>query len=158
MDNYIITNLGRILPRLDLLVVTFDKLKKSYEVPDVQLNESILFQVVVSYFQDIDRFKEYTGAKFANSHKQAAYTFKWISKLRPVQIQGKPNQDIKELMFNSIFAIYASLSFLSPLVLANISDEYFGQLLYFSTYRNISGRHLSSTFYLLEQASRKEFA
>jgi hypothetical protein len=150
MQVYIKNNLERILKRMNSLEEIFSVLKEEFQFINVRLNKNLLFQAVVSYFMDIDRFKEFAETERADRHKQAGYTFKWISKIRPVQINYKQNQPQEELMFNSYFAIHASLHFLKGEAAAEISPKFLKHLIYYSIYRNISGRHFATVFYLLE--------
>ncbi|MBF0378095.1 MAG: hypothetical protein HQK72_11515 [Desulfamplus sp.] len=70
--------------------------------------------MVVSYFDDIDRIKEYhSSIKLADKHKIAAFTAKWIVNMKPIQM-GKElikHKDIKVLA-NELFAFYAIVSIL----------------------------------------------
>ena len=51
----------------------------------LQVNRIILHDVVVSYFHDVKRHKDFHGFRLVDETKQAAFTMKWIAKLRPVQ-------------------------------------------------------------------------
>ena len=143
----------------------FDTLKLMYEsfclslseqtVKTVRLDESILYLVVKSYFDDIYRYKDYTGSKLADQHKQAAYTIKWISKLRPIQIisEFKDNEEI--IWINSTFSIYAGLNFLHVSnIFEHISDSLYETLIYTAQYRYISGKQLAYLLYSMELNAR----
>ena len=129
----------------------FNFIEKNKEIQDyVYLNEDLLNIVVGSYFDDIYRFKEYSNSNFADNHKQAAYTIKWISKIKPIQINKNAPPEKKILVVNSFFALFAGFSFLNENVTNTISTSYLIHLAYSTLYRNISGRQLASTLYALE--------
>lgn len=118
----------------------------------VYLNEVLLYAAVSSYYDDIYRFKDFSCSKWADNHKQAGYTVKWIAKFRPIQIL--PGKDISKTIFtiNSIFALFAGFSFLDTKVADSISQHFYNHLVYLTLYRNLSGKHLASEFYVLECA------
>ena len=119
----------------------------------VRLDRGLLFLVVKSYFDDIYRFKDYTGSKSADRHKQAAYLIKWISKLRPIQIVSEITPYSNEIIWiNSSFSLYVGLIFLDvPNIFASLSDSMYETLMYTTQYRYISGKQLSPLLYLIEK-------
>ena len=122
----------------------------------VLLNKGLLDFAVRCYFDDIMKYKFYADTDRVNQHKQAAYTIKWISKIRPIQILS--DKLTKELIWvNSHFAVFLGMTFLHPSVryYLETDNNYLEQLLYTAQYRNISGRHLASSMYLLEQLAEK---
>jgi uncharacterized small protein (DUF1192 family) len=143
----------------------------------VYLNKGLLRFVVKSYYDDIYRYKDYCGSKWANSHKQAAYTIKWIVKFKPVQI--KENYDNENALnneivdINLIFALVCAFSFLNRNTIDLIFNEkkevdkynlslpleerekegkqsFYDKLLYNLRYRPFSGKQLISIFEALE--------
>jgi hypothetical protein len=125
----------------------------------VCLNRAILAGAIRHYFDDIDRFKDYTGSELADKHKQAAYTIKWIAKLKPIQIKIDTEDDSiyksmqEDLMeINARFAIYAALIlFLDERLIFLISKTVFDHLIYDALFRNISGSQLAFSLYLMER-------
>lgn len=117
----------------------------------IYLNKELLALVITSYFDDIYRFKKYTHSERADQHKQSAYLIKWISKIRPIQIMPNTVVDRKILLVNSSFAIFVGFSFLSLKIPDSITPEYYKHLLYMCQYRDISGRQLANTLYVLEK-------
>lgn len=144
--------------RLQTLRVLFNDFIIARNVQGVvYLNDDLLAIVVKSYFDDIYRIKAYTHSVRLDQHKQSAYLIKWISKIRPIQIL--PNVSIADrriLLINSSFAIFAGFSFLSLKVSNCITPEFYKHLLYMCQYRNISGRQLATTLYVLEQRAESE--
>jgi hypothetical protein len=116
----------------------------------IYLNDDLLNIVVGSYFDDIYRFKDYSNSSLADNHKQAGYTIKWISKIKPIQINQHAPTDKNILLVNSSFALFAGFTFLDKNVTNIISASYLDHLIYSTLYRNISGRQLASTMYVLE--------
>ena len=112
-------NRKKTIFREDLLKHQFDRfIVQQPEIVQkaVYLNNGLLHFVVRSYFDDIFRYKDYSGTKLANHHKQAAYTIKWIVKFKPIQI----NKDFDNEKFldgvimdlNLIFALVCGFSYL----------------------------------------------
>lgn len=118
----------------------------------VYLNDVILYAAVSSYYDDIYRFKDFSCSKWADNHKQAGYMIKWLSKFRPVQI--KQGAEISKTIFtlNSIYALFVGFSFLDREIANSISPHFYNHLVYLTLYRNLSGKHLASEFYVLECA------
>jgi len=133
---------------------------------NVYLNIDLLHAVVRSYYDDIHRYKRFSDTKWANGIKQAAYTIKWISKFRPIQVNKGVYVSID---INLIFALLCGFSFLERETVALIMDEkakidaenakgnddpvnmsFYDNLLYTIRYRQVSGRNLISIFEALE--------
>ena len=165
-------NLKKTYLREELIKQTFDEfiLQKPERVQKaVYLNMGILRLVVKSYFDDIYRYKDYSGTKLANQHKQAAYTIKWIVKFKPIQIKEEYDneKDLNDVIMdiNLIFALICGFSFLSEKSIALIAKEkenkekenkeekeqsFYDKLLYTLRYRPFSGKQLISIFEALE--------
>jgi len=143
----------------------------------VYLNNALLHLVVRSYYDDIHRFKDYSGSMWANRHKQAAYTIKWIVRFKPVQIRQEFDNekyiDNEILDINLTFALMCGFSFLGRKVIDLISSEkkevdtynlslssekkesekresFYDKLLYDLRYRPYSGKQMISIFEALE--------
>jgi len=159
-------NVKKTFLREELLKQIFDKfiLQKTETVRKaVYLNMGLLRFVVKSYFDDIYRYKDYSGTKLANQHKQAAYTIKWIVKFKPIQIKEEyDNEDLDNVIMdiNLIFALVCGFSFLSEKSITLIAKEkerkekksqsFYDKLLYTLRYRPFSGKQLISIFEALE--------
>ena len=144
----------KILNRYESLLEVFNFLKTSYKwKDDIFINKGILFLTVTSYFDDIYRWKTYANLKVADRFKVAAYTIKWISKLKPIQTNYNSNTSSFILTINNFFAIYCGLNFLDLTMqdLDRISKEFLEQFMYETQYRIISGRSLSPRLSLLEK-------
>ncbi|MDR0688044.1 MAG: hypothetical protein LBF55_05065 [Prevotellaceae bacterium] len=149
--------------RFDTLVAGYEKFCAHLLSPQTRaiicLNRAILSGMVRSYFDDIERFKEYTGSERADRHKQAAYTIKWIAKLKPIQIKIDEKEDkvyetaSKELLeVNARFAVYAGIVlFLDERVIPLVSKMVLEHLVYAAMFRGISGHQLAFSMYLMER-------
>lgn len=141
--------------RVNTLKKLYDSLMQKYDQKTksaVYLNEVLLYAAVSSYYDDIYRFKDFSCSKWADNHKQAGYTIKWIAKFRPIQIL--PGVEVNKSIFiiNSVFALFVGFSFLDTKVADSISKHFYDHLIYLTLYRNLSGKHLASEFYILECA------
>jgi hypothetical protein len=153
--------------REDTLIQQFDKFKirRPQIVQEaVYLNKGLLRLVVGSYYDDIHRYKDYSSTKWANNHKQAAYTIKWIVKFKPVQIREKFDHD--DILNNEIldinlhFALICGFTFLDRKIIDLIYKEnrevdngnqsFYNKLLYTLRFRPFTGKQLISMFEALE--------
>ncbi len=138
---------GTILSLYEIFHSTLEENTKQ----SILLNKGLVYLVVKSYFDDIYRFKDYSGSELADQHKQAAYIIKWISKLRPIQILVDTDFNNEMVWINSSFAIYVGLNFLHVQnIFEYISDSLYENLLYSTQYRNISGKQLATLMYTIE--------
>jgi hypothetical protein len=146
------------IDRVEFIKKLFDKYLDYYPCykGSIDLNASLLELMVISYFDDIYRFKEYSGSVRADRHKQAAYTIKWISKIKPIQIIPNKIVDKGLILINASFALYVGFSFLDKEISKCISERYIKHLLYSCLYRDVSGRALASTLYVIEQFALKK--
>ena len=134
----------KIARRQELLTEIFVALR-DHVGPDfdhLELNIAVLHNVVVSYFHDVERHKEFHGTDLVDETKQGAFTMKWISKLRPIQFSCSVEDVSKDILYiNEAFAVRSGLAFLriSPDVLP---PRLYGDLLYTLRNRPVDDRML----------------
>ena len=139
----------------------------------VNLNLELLNSAVTSYYQDIHRYKDFSGSKWVNAQKQAAYTIKWLVRFRPIQIIDATKPISVEIFdLNLKFALVCGFAFLSDevksLLLKNkkrIDSQnktkneeekeysFYDKLMYDLRYRQLSGKKLTLIFEALELAA-----
>lgn len=129
----------KIARRQDLFEKTFESLKEEMgeSLSCVRLNAIVLHNVVVSYFDDVERYKSYHEAPRANEIKQAGFTIKWLIKLRPIEfLTDFTNANSSLLYANELYALRYGLAFLeiSP---DQIDRELYCEILYTLHYRSI---------------------
>ena len=136
----------KIARRQDLLEQIFlglrDHLDPKSHFEHFNINRTVLFNVVGSYFHDVDRHKDFHGSSLVDETKQGAFTIKWIAKLRPIQFDHpEPVASTDVLFINEIFAIRCGLAFLkiSPDVLPELL---YHDMLYALRYRCVDERLL----------------
>ena len=152
----------RIARRQEMLEHIFHGLQDQFDSESqfkhLSINRTILFNVVKSYFYDVDRHKHFHGSHLVDETKQGAYTIKWIAKLRPIQFDHPESSVSPDVLFvNEIFAVrsgLASLS-LSPDILPD--SLYYG-MLYSLRYRCIDERLLFVWLATLLSAVRGDFS
>jgi len=157
--------LKKVALRIDSIKKQFDKFiaRKPNLKDAVYLNQGLLLFAVKSYYDDIHRYKDYCGSTWANSHKQTAYTIKWIAKFKPIQIKQEFDnvQSLDDeilLDINLIFALICGFSFLDKKIIKLISNDkkqngeqsFYNKLLYNLRYRYYTGKQLISVFEALE--------
>jgi len=150
-------NSADIQKRFDTLVRLYEEqfligLDKKYR-NCFYLSKELLHCAVNAYFDDIYKYKAYAGSEYADRHKQAAYTMLWITRFHPIQILPEAKVDTTVLTINEAFALYAGFMFLDPLVLTKLQKPFYQHLIYTLTYRNLSGKGLSTLVYLMEKGA-----
>lgn len=118
------------------------------------LSKELLHCAVNAYFDDICKYKAYAGSKFADRHKQAAFTMLWISRFKPIQLKEGAKINTSYLTINESFAIFAGLIFLNIDVTKSLTQSFYKHLVYTLTYRNLDGRGLATLLYLLEMSAK----
>ncbi len=134
----------KIAIRQELLEEIFvglrDHLGSDFE--HLEINRVVLHNIIVSYFYDVDRHKDFHGTSLVDETKQGAFTMKWITKLRPVQFCCSV-QDVtdKILYANEIYAVRCGLAFMkvSP---DELPDHLYHDLLYTLRNRPVDERML----------------
>ena len=116
-----------------------------------------LYNIVESYFQDVDRYKQYHFRDPANSlinAKKAALTLKWLLRVKPLYVHNtfsleEATTDFQyddfSIILNELFAIFVAECFLKIVM----SDQKFGELLYLIRYRNVDEYMLMAVFQLI---------
>ena len=122
----------------------------------IYINKELLHCAVKAYFDDIERYKAYSGSEFADRHKQAAYSIKWINRFKPIQIREGAEMDTTLLTINSTFALSVGFTFLDRSVVEKMSDKFFRHLVYTLLYRNETGKSLATLMYMTECAAKAD--
>ena len=109
---------------------------------NVECNERILLHVMLDYYSDIFRLKEFHGLEKVRTEKIFAYTVAWIIKRKPLQFIHYSDEE-KDIFVNERFAAYlminecllcGSKKFVSQESKDKL-DEYINLLLYYFKYR-----------------------
>ncbi len=145
----------RLMPRIERRTKLFYGIYATsfLEWSGIFLNPEILFEAVASSYLDIYRLKFFRGVHWVDEHKKAAYTMKWIARMRPVQIHGGAQLTKSVLMANAWFAVIAGLTLLG--VNSSWKDDpwwanYTGNLAYLLHYHAPSVEQLSSEMCVLK--------
>lgn len=118
----------------------------------VYLNTSILENLFEHYFRDVDETKDKHEIINADRHKRAAFTMKWLMRLRPIQIErGVKISKTDILIANELFACFAALEHLE-ISFRDIDENWLRNLLFTLRYRDFCAEAMGSEMYLLEQA------
>lgn len=146
----------RIAGRLHSCVLLFDALARQRSWPaGVYLNQAILENVIEHYYRELGATKALHAIEHADAHKRASFTLKWISRLRPVQIErGTAISKSELLLTNEIYAIFLALEHLK-LTFDHVDDKWLRNLVHTLRYRDFDAEALASEMYLVEQAAQK---
>lgn len=150
----IITNL-----REDKEKARFDSLCEAYADFESSLGDDLRESIFLSkymlryavncYFDSIYRYKIFAKTARADSHKQAAYQFKWIAKIKPIQIRQEMEKVVPGVnMVNAYFATHVALTFLESAekvdLMGHCEQAIYDNLVYQAQYRHVSGRALAA--------------
>ena len=70
-----------------------------------ECNDRILYHVLLDYYSDIQRLKEFHKIKHTKTDKNIAYLSYWILKRKPIQITNSVEED-KDIFINERFVCY----------------------------------------------------
>lgn len=135
---------GRFLTLLSQIqdVLTFMNVSDN-----VYVNRDILGQVVLDYFEDVDRIKPFEGIDKCNVDKIYAYEAYWLNKRKPIQVYDKNEYKyrfINEKVYAFIFvAKLMSERRINPLDTTNERLLKFIELLFYNfKYRDYTPKSL----------------
>lgn len=141
---------ARIASRMYALEKLFLALRGKRQWPSgVVLNHAILENLVERYFIDLDHAKAPHNITRADAHKRAAFTIKWISRLRPIQIESGTIKGKELQVVNELFAVYAGLEHLA-FSFADADNKWLLNFLFTLRYRDFHAEAMASEMYLLE--------
>lgn len=114
-----------------------------------ELNKALLGNCVESYFADIQRLKLFHGMERADRYKIAGYTFKWFSKIRPIQVGGLVPKDQTAqrwmLLINADFAVFQAIN-IAKIDRTKMGNDLARLLVYTAHYRDIEGGTMAILF------------
>lgn len=123
----------------------------------VAMNNSVLAEVVASFFRHLGRYKNDHDIEYADRHKSGGFLMHWICRLKPVQILALGDGEeetcphVPELLANEMFAIKVGIDCLSGSVdLAN-EHQFFFSLIQRLREQECPPQFLSSMLYLYER-------
>lgn len=122
----------------------------------VYLNIEVLDSAIEHYFHALGTMKAKHLIENADAHKRAAFMLKWLTKLRPVQIErGTVIDKTDILLANEIFAAFVALEHLS-LSFDDVDHKWLFNLFYTLRYRDFDAEVMASEMYLLEQSVKRK--
>ena len=135
----------------------------AFDPSRIAINNSVLAEVVASFFRHLGRYKNDHLIEFADRHKSGGFLMHWICRLKPVQILALGNGDqatcpqIPELLCNEMFAIKVGIDCLNGSVDLASEHEFFFSLIQRLREQECPPQFLSSMLYLYER-QRQEIA
>lgn len=130
---------------------------KSLEINDyIKINESILSEVIIDYFSDIERLKDFHNIEKVNYIKVASYLSYWIIRRKPLQYYNIPEDKILNekhylrrmlVEINELFAYNIIISTVFDLREVTVIDkriwnEYTNNIVYHFVYRLITPQNI----------------
>lgn len=134
-------------------LVAAQYISASGENDHAECNDRILYHVLLDYYSDIQRLKEFHEIEHTKTDKNIAYLAYWILRRKPIQIDNSLEKD-KDIFINERFVCYMiiyeclqqkqkkteSLRLDEPSV--EKYDKYIDLLLYFLKYREYNAQML----------------
>lgn len=122
--------------------------------PVFTLNSDILNSATIAIWEDLIRLQAYHTIDVANKYKHAAYIFKWLNKLRPVQLdEGSIKNENDEgritkwrkffFQVNAVYALDCACSFFNP---KKMDNKMVNDIIYSAKYRDINPEQWAITF------------
>ena len=138
---------GNFESRFRNLLDLINKFLKEAEYPadSVLCNERILYHVLLDYYSDIARLKEFHEIKHTKSDKVVAYLIFWILRRKPIQLKQYSSEE-KDIFVNERFACaYLLTECLLESQNAQMTDDitdkldkYIEFILYYFKYRQVN--------------------
>ncbi len=113
-----------------------------------------LYHACISCMIDLERWSPFHCITIPDNHKRAAFIFRWLSKLRPVQLLSCLGTECakEELIAPAYFALLGALGELDINMDKFANSPETKAILYTSMYRDILPESWAITFCLLEKA------
>lgn len=127
--------------------VSTDFVNEAGYADTVICNDRILLHVVLDYFSDIQRLKDFHGIEKVRTDKIFAYTVKWILKRKPLQFKSESIDEL-DIFVNERFALFLMIN---ECILKDVDkvlesegmkkfDEYLDYVLYYFKYRECNAQ------------------
>lgn len=148
MEHGKIDNRERIESRIHIVHVVFRSIARRW--PGIRIDLYMLRHCVESYYYDVERMKSFHFIEFADEHKRAAYTMKWICRLRPVYFDSDKNRAKSSVLANEALAIALARRFLS--LKKPFEEKFMLHLLYSLHFRSPDEDWLRAVAYLMQKS------
>lgn len=93
----------------ELLKTANEFIKEAGYSENVECNERIMLNVILDYYADIDRLKQFHNVDLVRPTKMIAYTVAWIVKRKPLQFV-KYSDEERDIFVNERFAAYLMIN------------------------------------------------
>lgn len=153
-ENEFLSRFSELQKQIDEFLIASQYISLSAEKENnVECNDRILYHVLLDYYADIQRLKEFHEIKHTKTDKNIAYLAYWILKRKPIQINNLMQED-RDIFINERFVCYIvtyeclqqkkkkSVSMKLDEESAKKYDKYIDLLLYFLKYRECSAQML----------------
>ena len=153
---------GKVKDRFKFIYSKIEAFIRAKKIEKIAfINDEVLEQVVLDYFADIKRLKDFhQDIEYVNEIKITAYTCYWLIKRKPIGIQNADDREVdNDIFLNERFVLsYITSEILAPYVSATppteeaerIFLEFINHLFYHLKYREIHAQ----TFELMLEAFR----
>ncbi len=148
-----VSRFAELQKQIDEFLAAAGYLNADGDEGSAECNDRILYHVLLDYYADIQRLKEFHAIKYTKSDKNIAYLAYWILKRKPIQVTNAVEED-KDIFINERFVCYVityeclqqkkqDAGFCKLDEQQSLKyDKYIDLLLYFLKYRECSAQML----------------
>lgn len=142
---------AQLQKQIEEFLIESGYISSSGEENHAEYNNRILYHVLLDYYSDIQRLKEFHEIEHTKTDKNIAYLAYWILRRKPIQIDNFVSED-KDIYINERFVCYMIIyeclqqkqkkteSLKLDEVSAEKYDKYIDLLLYFLKYREYNAQ------------------
>lgn len=116
------------------------------------IDRRLLLEACVRYFIDIDRKKEENNIEWADAHKRAAFTVKWLLQFKPVQYHS-PHEPAEATLANEEFALFIACAYLR-IELRDLPFSLTEHILYHFRHELYHPEPWACTFFVLDRCGK----
>lgn len=145
------TRFAEMQKQIEEFLTASNYISQTEEENHAECNNRILYHVLLDYYSDIRRLKDFHGISHTKTDKNIAYLAYWILRRKPIQIDNLVDKD-KDIFINERFVCYmviyeclqqkqkTSGSLKLDKESAEKYERYIDLLLYFVKYREYSAQ------------------
>lgn len=119
----------------------------------LQCQQETLLAACESLLLDLERTKQFHGMDLSDRHKRAGFTYRWLTRFRPLHCKETKGLSNLGLKANDMFALRCAMKFLKVNVPAGNRELCVeaNNILYSSQYRDLKGEEWALVFYFMEK-------
>lgn len=164
---YILNKFGRevVSDRCNWVNLSIEEYLKQENLEDKAfISEPILYHVIIDYYVDIDRLKDFQGIEITNSIKVFSYLVFWILRHKPIQIKREADERLAFINEEFCTEFLRSFLFDNPANIpirsekAEAVNEFLDTMEYYFKYRDYSAKSIEMMLIAFEAGRGYQFS